>query len=361
MTTLSSSSPTMALVIAAIALALPGVARAETLLLLPAHGDRGLRSVQAQAERVLEQALEAQAVHVLRLEQAIADHPETLKGQDCAAVECAASLLRATGADAAVVLAVWAAPGEPDRPGSIFLTLIDRADARFPGRVKLAKTGSAGVARAVKDALLEARALQLLGPGPWLRVHGDPEGAQVLLNGKLAGTLPYRAAIEPGRHTVEVRSTGYRPEVQSVDVPPNATRQVELQVTLPARGARHGQVSAGAPAVADAEAAAAADPDSSGSRPLVGPLLLGAAGVGLITADLVLVLGSDCEHRNSQGACERGYEVDDALAITWAAIGASAIVSAVLWHILGGDDPPKAAVAVQGRTRGIALVALGHF
>ncbi len=339
-------------------------ARAESVLLLSPQGDPSLHADQAKAQRVLLQTLEAQAVRVLAPEASMNDdlRLSAVAPTACDAVDCAAERLQTIGADAAAVLSVWADPGSPRRPGRVFVTLIDRDDARYPGRAKVAVRGADALARAVKDALLEARALQLLGRGPWLRVAGKPEGAQVFVDGQLAGTVPYRAAIDPGRHTVEVRGSGHRALVQTVDVPPNAARQVEVAVALTPRGEADGRGPGDAAVVGDAESSAE-PPDESrdGSRPWVGPLLLGGAGVALVGADLVLVLSSGCQRRNTSGHCEKGYEVDDALAITWAAVGASAIVSAVLWHMLGGDEPPPADVAVLPHSHGAGVWAAARF
>ena len=354
---------TVALCVLVVTSAFASGARAESVLLLSPQGDRSLRAEQAEAQRVLSEALQAQAVRVLLPETAVNDDLRLSAVDDgtCDALDCAAERLQTIGADAAALLSLWAEPGSPRTPGSAFVTLVDRDNARYPGRVKLAGKGQDALARAVKGALLEARALQLLGRGPWLRIAGEPEGAQVVIDGKLAGTMPYRAAIEPGRHTVEVRGSGRRSFVQTVDVPPNASRQVELEVRF-RRGASAGQGPSGEWLVADAESSAEPPVESgSGSRPWVGPLLLGGAGTALIATDLVLVLGSGCQSRNTSGQCEEGYEVDDALAITWAAVGASAIVSAVLWHMLGGDDPPPADVAVLPHAHGAGVCAAARF
>lgn len=343
--------------------AFSAAARAESVLLLSPQGDPSLRAEQAEAQRVLSQTLQAQAVRVLLPDASVNEdlRLSAVASGPCDALDCAADRLQNIGADAAALLSLWAEPGSPRTPGSVFVTLIDRDDARYPGRVKLKAKGADALARAVKAALLEARALQLLGRGPWLHVAGKPEGAQVVIDGRLAGTLPYRAAIESGRHTVEVRGPGHRSFVQTVDVPPNAARQVELSVVLTARGETDAQRSAGEAVLHDVESSSEPVDDSSGSRPWVGPLILGGAGTALIAADLVLVLGSGCQRRNTSGHCEKGYEVDDALAITWAAVGASAIVSAVLWHMLGGDDPPPADVAVLPHSHGAGVLAAAKF
>jgi hypothetical protein len=342
----------LALVLAG-GLLLPALARAESIVLLSPRGDDALASERAHAQQVLADALTGQAVTVLAHADAVASVEDDAASR-CDAIECAAVLLQACEAEAAAAVAVWAA-GDPPAPGTVFVTLVDRRGDRFPGKARVEGREPSDLARAVKDALLDARALQLLGPGPWLRVRGEPEGAEVVLNGKLVGTVPYRAPVESGRHTLEVRSGDHRAHVQTVDVPPSAARQVELDVELAPRRADGDEL------VSEAgyEGEAARDRDER-SGPVVGPLILGGAGAVLIVTDIALVLGSGCDRRNSLGHCEDGDEIDETLAIAWAGVGAAAVVGAVLWHVIG-SGPADRDVAIHAGPDGAAVTLSADF
>jgi len=340
-------------VLAVTVLALPSLATAESVVLLTPRGDRALAGHRAQAQKVLSEAFTAQAVIVISHADAVAPISDE-KARRCDAVDCAAALLQAAGADLVASVAVWS-DGDPPAPQRVFVTLVDRRGDRFPGQARVARRDASDLPRAVKDALLDARALQLLGRGPWLRVRGEPEGAEVVLNGKLVGTVPYRAPVESGRHTLEVRSGSHRAHVQTVDVPPSAARQVELDVELVPRPVD----SADPASEAGHEGEAARDRDDN-SGPIVGPLILGGLGAAVIVTDIALVLSSGCERRNSLGHCEEGGQIDEGRAAAWAGVGAAAVVGAVLWHVIGSGSGDRE-VAIQAGPNGAALTLSGDF
>jgi hypothetical protein len=319
----------IALAAASLAVLWPAAVRAESVVLLAPRGDDTIASARTQAQRVLEAALRGQGVTVLPA-RAASPAPGKERGA-CDALDCAAALVEAADADLAAAVAVSSA-GEPPAPSTVFVTLVDRSGARFPGRARVDPGVEGDLARAVKDALLDARALQLLGPGPWLRIRGEPEGAEVVLNGKLVGTVPYRAPVESGRHTLEVRSGGHRAHVQTVDVPPSAARQVEVDIDLPPK------VVDGHPDAEDPglEPDAAEPPVGSG-RPIVGPLILGGLGVAVIATDIALVLSSGCQRSDSRGTCLEHRSIQKAPALVIGGVGFAAIAGAALWYLLGGD------------------------
>jgi hypothetical protein len=326
---------------AAITLALCAVltasAQAETAVLLPASGDEALREEQSEAVRVLSRALETQGIRLLEYDEAI----EQAGARDvsrCKTVDCAPKLLRAVGADVAASLAVWSRG--PKQQKTVFVTLVDRQGDRYPGRADVDGTNFGGAA---KDALIDARALQLLGPGPWLRVRTKPDGAQVLIGGKLVGATPYRAHVSSGRHVLEVRAEGRESHVQTVDIPPNTAKQIEVEVAL-----KPSNNTADAPD----ETAGALDGDFrelpvERSRPIVGPILLGAVGVGLIATDIVLIASSGCSEEDSSGACKEEGKVDTAMAVAWGAAGAAALAGGILWYVLGASDEPASSTRAR--------------
>lgn len=308
-------------------LCLPALVHAETALLLPPKGDDALKTERLKANVVLGDALQAQGIKVIPHSEAVASVGGGA-ARECDSVDCAPALIEAASADVAAALAVWAA-GDPPTPSTVFVTLVDRRGERYPGK---ARVEDADLTRATKEALLDARALQLLGPGPWLRVRGKPEGAQVLLNGKLVGTLPYRAPVRSGRQTLEVRYEGLRTHAQTVDIPPNATRQVEVDVDL----APHAE---GTFAVKDAENDVVRDSGAGTktSRPIIGPVILGTAGLAVIIVDVAYLGSAGCSAHDSAGVCLKRDEVDKGRAIAWGAVGLAAMGGALAWYLLGGS------------------------
>jgi hypothetical protein len=307
-------------------------ALAETALLLPPTGDDSLKQEQQEALRVLTRALTSQGIHLLSHEEAI-EQAGAADVSNCQTVDCAPKLLRACGADIAAAIAVWA-PGT-NRSESVYVTLVDRQGDRYPGK---ANVDGDNLGAAAKDALIDARALQLLGPGPWLRVRTKPDGAQVLLGGKLVGATPYRAHVQSGRHVLEVRAEGRESHVQTVDIPPNTARQVEVDIALKPR---HNT------ADAPDETASALDTENSEppidhSPPIVGPVILGVVGAGLLATDIALVASSGCKRKDRTGKCTKRAEVDTPLTIAWGATGVAAIAGGVIWFLLGSshDDAP---------------------
>ncbi len=315
-----------------LALALgPATVRAETAVLLPHRGDDGLVEQRQQAQQVLSQTLAAQGIRVLSVTEAASQISGGGAAAECTTLDCAPALLQASGADSAAVLALWAT-GSPPVPGTVFVTLVDRRGDRYPGKATI---DHGDFAAATKQALLDARALQLLGPGPWLRVHAKPDGAQVVLNGKLVGTTPYRAAVASGRYTLEVRAKGSRSYAQTVDVPPNEARQVEVDVALKPRAGEAAAAGPVGPDAFDLDADTGAEP----SRPVVGPLILGGMGVAALTYDVVALAGSGCDHREPSGACTKKTEINAAPAAIFGVVGVGAIAGAALWYLLGEQEP----------------------
>jgi len=200
-------------------------AQVGSAVLLPARGDDRLPAQREAAQQALSDALSAQGYQVLDHADALARLPEGSVA--CGAVDCAPSMLRALTLNLAAACAVWLSPEAPE--GTVFVTLVDDAGARYPG----AHPVHAGdLAVATRAALADARALQMLGPGPWVRIHGQPEGAKVFIDNQLAGTLPYRAAMTAGRYALRVEATGHLSDEQDIDVPLNAGRVVDVEVNL---------------------------------------------------------------------------------------------------------------------------------
>ena len=194
-------------------------------VLLPTRGDERVTAQREAAQQALSEALSAQGYRVVTHAEALAQLPAGT--QSCAAVDCAPNLLRALSLNVAAACAVWLSPDAPE--GTVFVTLVDDAGSRFPGAHPV-HGGNMEVA--TRAALAEARGLQLLGPGPWVRVHGSPASAKVIVDGQVVGALPYRAGMTAGRYQLRVESPGHLSEEQTLDIPLNAGRVVEVEVNL---------------------------------------------------------------------------------------------------------------------------------
>jgi hypothetical protein len=202
------------------------IARADTAIVLPHAGDTRLGEQRDEAQKSVLATLREQSFKI-RFQTFKAARTSSEVSSECAQVSCAGALLAAAQAELVVAVAVWQGEEAPQ----VNVTLVDGTGARYPGHATVA---SDDVAAAARSALLEARSLQLLGPGPWIAVHGEPAGASVWIDGKLMGSLPLRAALSPGDHKLEVQATGYAAKVQPVTIPLEPTATARVQVALSA-------------------------------------------------------------------------------------------------------------------------------
>ena len=313
--TATSHSPTFTSAWRALALAsmlctvFGSVARADAVLLLPPSGDETLRAAQERAQAELQRALIQQGMRE--------------GARSCKAVDCAATLMREVGADQAVGLAVWSS----DVNQTVFVTIVGERGNRFPGR---AFVHDGDVVTATNAALLDARALALLGPGPWLRVHGKPEGAEVVLSGQVIGTVPMRKKVASGRHVLEVRKEGHKTFVQSVDVPPNASKQVDVEVSLLARPMAGDDPSL--TALDQADGPSGVERSSAWSFVLGG--VLAAVGAGALTYGIVtLTQDGDCEERDEMGRCRKEKQAGTLTTVALVGGGAALVGSAVMFIV----------------------------
>lgn len=313
----------------------PGRARAELVLLMPAENDAGLAAHAITAHAAVARALEAQGVELLSY-AAARERAGGGELADCKELKCSAELCKKAKADLVVMVAVRALTSESlTKPREVQITLVDPNDARFFGR---ATVQQGEYSEAAREALLDARAYQLLGPGPHVRVESEPQGADVTIDDQLAGQTPYRALITPGKHTVEVSLEGYKTQAQMIDVPRGAQQPTRLSVVLPARAQPSGTGTA-SEIEADIDAAMVAPPKRS-SRPIVGPVILGVVGLGLITYDVVMIASSGCERNEPVpgDTCTQPSEIDPAPAIVIGGVGVAALGAGILWFVLGADD-----------------------
>jgi hypothetical protein len=330
-----SSLRTVVLVLVLLSAAWPDVARAETIVLLTTHATASASAERDQAEAALTHALQAEGTHILS--QAQAEDRVGGAAAGCTGSGCVAELVRGAGADAALELLVKSLPTS-DTAIIVQVLLVDRTGRRFPGS---SNVSGGDFARAAQDALFDARSLQLLGQGPWLRVRSVPSGAQVLLDGQPMGSTPTRAAVKAGRHTLEVRAEGLRPHVQTVDIPADASRQIEIGADLAPRGQSQPRPGGRPSSVAQASRPAI-------DRPVLGPALLGAAGAALLAYQIVPIAGDSCEQIDDSGQCSQRSTIHRGTAIAIGAIGVAAMAGGLLWYIFGGDDDESSAALAIG-------------
>jgi hypothetical protein len=308
----------------ALAFAAPCTVHAQTAALLPAPSGDGRDAEHARhAAAAVRAALEAEGVHVLGEGVVLRRLPPHLRA--CARTDCAADVARATGVDLVAGVAVWSADG------TVAVTLVTPRGHTYPGTASVAGGGVPGAAR---QALTAARVRQRLGPGPWLRVHGEPAGAQVLVDGTPVGLLPYYGTVAPGAHVVEVRLAGFASTERALHVGLADTDEHEVRVRL-ARLAAPGA----AVVAASKDAPAAAAPHS---RPRWGAVLLGAAGVGLLAGASVALVRQGCHARDAEGTCLRGRRLRPVPFALYAGAGAMAVLGAVLWISLPAGGARRA-------------------
>jgi hypothetical protein len=310
-------------------------AHAQKAVLGPAQADVGGDSVRKLASEALGEALRMQGLTVLYFEEAKKALP---RGESCDDA-CAARLLRVVSADLSAVVKITG--NEQGLPNLAQVNLQDAAGHHFEGT---AAVRDGDVRDATTRALLEARSYQLLGPGPWLRVEGTPEGADVLVDGSVVGKLPYRASIVAGRHQLIVRDAGYSRFEQTLDVPAEDGRKLKVQVALePAPIEAPG---AALEASALAQTNASSDRDSSW---LVLPITMGVLGVGLATVASVRLAsrGDSCVQPDAAGRCieKRGVRV-------WPTVGTYALSAAligagIVWIVLGSQEEERAHLAAN--------------
>ena len=136
-------------------------------------------------------------------------------------------------------------------------------------------------------------------------VTGSPDGAEVLLNGHPAGTVPLAGPlrVSQGPATVELRASGYVAASSSVEVKGGETSKVALLLN---RDVPVAAVPAASPVTAGTDIAAPpAATSPSSTRTIVGWSLVGAGAVALVAGGVVLATtsagcttmpGFECSH-----------------------------------------------------------------
>ena len=306
---------------------------------VPEEAQNPLADAAEQAARSANQTL-------LTAEAALAQGPEL---KDCLqAVECRQKLARKNEVDYVLSLRAHYKPTEaakpdPSRPPS------PEPPAPAPGSWQLAlslwhvelATPAASTTAACERcsaeqaaAALKPAAAKLLAEGlrrghGSLAVTSEPAAAQLLIDGAVVGTTPYKQAVWAGSYALELRRREFTPENRSVVV--GDGQQAEVAVTL---------LQLGGPA--PSQVAALPTPPPPPRRPLwrlaTGGALLGGGivflGIGSRAANLV----GQCANYDLFGVCTDAYDTAapaGGLLIT----GALAVVAGVVLLALPPSKP----------------------
>jgi hypothetical protein len=294
------------------------------------------------ARNALAEALRMQGMRVTPLSPSAGDAVAS-RGCDLA---CGGRLLATSAAD----MSAWVKLNKTDAAagGTATVTFLDAAGHRYEGATDV-RDGD--IREATTRAVLEARSYQLLGPGPWLRIAGTPEGAEVLVDGTVVGTVPYRAPITSGSHKLTVREPGYIRLQYTLEVPDDDGRKFELKVALEPTpltsqtplDAQQALAESGAPLRAPERATqSTTTPDRAW---LAGPIAMGMVGLGLAAAITVRVAtGPDaCVAPDLDQRCVERRHVAGGPTIAGYAVSALLIGGAATWIVLGLQDGAEAA------------------
>jgi hypothetical protein len=329
-------------------------ARAEDVAVLAARGSEEVDApTRARALSVLVAALRESGQRVVP--PAEVARRLTARGEAaCAALECAARMSAALDLAEVVELTLWS-----DGRGAlreVVVAISRRGDAERAGT---ASVGRAGLDAALRAALALARAGGGRRAGVRVRVTVAPDGAALTLDGRPLGRAPWEGVLPAGRHTIVAGHAGHdaaRRVVELVDAPVTvALRLAPESGASAAHGSQgdennreSGVVSPAAVAAAAVSSSAEAGPRGAsassaaapGTRPLLGPLLLGAVGLALLSVDLgaLVVLGSE-------PAPGFARSLDPAPFVLYGALGLGAVIGAVLWYLLGDEPPPAPRLA----------------
>lgn len=261
---------------------------------------------------------------------------------------CGAGLISAASAELSAWVNLRRADAAHSGNDTATVTLQDTASNRYEG---VAELRDGDVRDATTRAMLEARSYQLLGPGPWLSVVGTPEGAEVLVDGQRVGELPHRGTIVAGHHDVVVREAGYVKHRESIEVPDQKSRRVELKVAL----------EPGPLAPAPGAVALATDENAESGRGnsawLAAPVAMGMLGVGLATVLTVrIVTGLECSE-----PCLEERSLRAAPTIGGYALSAALIGGSITWIVLGMQSDANTEVVGSARSQPLrASVGLGQ-
>lgn len=213
------------LVVVALTLA-ASLGKAESIVIIPMYADRGV------PRQTSERVMRAMILHLERVGHEVvlpaAASQRTLTSlpapESCNAPECYAKYTDETRSTLGLVLTLF-----QDKQGtSASIVLFQPPAHEYYEGVELQPDFEPQVA-AILDRLL---ASHRQGPGPWLEVSGEPAQAMLLVDGEVAGLLPYRGRVSKGEHIVTVRANGYRESSVTIRVDSFANTVARQKVAL---------------------------------------------------------------------------------------------------------------------------------
>lgn len=228
-----------------------------------------------------------------------------------------------------------------------------------------------------------------------LRVEGNPDGAQVIVNGNVAGTLPLTAPLRlnEGRVTVEVRAAGHRPATRTMTLrggtsdrvvimlEPQEAQEAPAIATVatpppPPTASEHPDVTAERPGHSDRPGTAPAGGDRAAWRRVLAWSLLGGAvvagGIGVwqqlgsrdsqSSFDGIATCGSDAPMRGADPRCAALYgDYQSRRTRAYIGYGVAALLAAgaTTLFILDGGEPTGTSAAAAGGHFALALAPSG--
>ncbi|QQR88929.1 MAG: PEGA domain-containing protein [Myxococcales bacterium] len=228
--------------------------------------------------------------------------------QACKSAACIEPLAKATGAELIVGVALWQQKEKQMLQVAVSL--------EEPGRGHHSSSTEANeeqgaLEAATEKAFRKTLATLSLGQERTLIIGGGPKGALVKLDGTDVGVLPYQGQIKPGTYTLTVTLKDHLPYTNQIHITSDAP-QHHIKVKL--------------------------EKEWSSDRPVVGPLIVGGAGALVLTGGIIGLLAEDCQAKNASGSCIGGERPNRILMGSAVAVGAGAIIGALLWYLLGADD-----------------------
>ena len=178
------------------------------LLLSPARSDGSAE--WADVARGLRQAgLRAMQVADLRIDPVFAA---------CRQPGCAAQAAHAAGMPALLCVV---------RAGKVELRWVATDDEVFSERGEVA---AGELTQATAELARRVLLRRALGERALLRVESRPTGANVVVDGKLAGLTPFEQAWEPGAHTVSVEREGYESARAAAGLAPGVVHDLRVEL-----------------------------------------------------------------------------------------------------------------------------------
>lgn len=233
---------------------------------------------------------------------------------ECADGECAARVVALADVDLAAGITIWLSRTDPTQAREIVVGLVDAEGNRYNGAAEVSET----VAIACLSAVRTARARFTVGPGPFLVVDGDPEGAIVEVDGNVVGSVPWRGQLEPGDHVVSVRQPGYNPQTETVHLGEDRSVTESISIHLTVVTVEEG--------------------GADNTLAYVLGIGLGTAGFAVALVPAFGAAGEACEGTLPDGTCYLQRRISVGPAVAYIAVGAALIATGALLGVVLWDD-----------------------